>query len=494
MVRCGNATMTPAPPVTRKPPTTPTLQPNTTIETKEVKEREPTTLPPSTDIDEDKPSITEDKGSPTDENGNNIFTGDEQAIGKNNFGLSDNPLSQENPNEPDAHGGNGGIQRPTVPPNLPFANIETPDDTVTPFDNKILNEDSAENQNDPDKPELNHRLDSMKERENKNKDFVPITPLPSSETGITDAPSYPFPSKNGKDDSDNTLNNDMDRDWDDNVVHVSLDKTPLPKEYYPVNDIMEQTAEKSTTTSQATPELAIKTSLDNRDNTAKGNDTDQIGSVHNPSMDVIPSNEFEDKQYENNGIVSKPDPEHKNNQDDTDSRTRNNSTTAVDIVTPTELNDRTNIPRNGHEDEHNKPSEYRPIYPSVHTVDDEIIYPYPVDQETSTHFSIYDYEDYEDEYQHDTNLNSSDNAQVPIFTNDVSGESDTNKDVVLNPENGKDSHDMTKIDSVDEVKHKGNVNEYPADLNVPGLTGGNFTFNSTTSHNTTGSVDKTSFI
>ena len=487
LVRCGNATMTPAPPVTRKPPATPTLQPNTSTEIKDAKEREPTTLPPSTDADEDKPSIAYDKGSPTVENDNNIFTGDEQVIGKSNYGFSDSPYPQETLDKPVKHGGNDGVLRPTVPPNLPFANIERPNDRVTPFDSDILNEKSDENQHDPDKPERNHHLDAIEEIENKNENFVPITPSPSSETGFTDAPLFPLPSKNGKGDTDNTLNNDMDRDQDDNV-HVSLDNIPLPKEYFPANDIMEDIIEHTTRTTQQTPVSVIETLLDNSKNNAERNDTDQTGSVNNPSMDVIHSTEFEEKHDENDDIMSKPHSEHKSSphEGDTDSRNENNSTTIVDIVSPTEFNDRTNIPRSDHEDVHHESSGNHPIYPPVHAINDQISYPYPVDEETSTHFSIDYYEDYEDGHQQVTDLKSSNNDQVPIFINNVSEESDTSNDVVSDPETGNDFHDMTKIHSVHEVKNKVNSNGHPVDLNVHGVTGGNFTFNSTTSENTTG--------
>ena len=487
LVRCGNATMTPAPPVTRRPPTTPTLQPNTTTETKDAKEREPTTLPPSTDADEDKPSIADDKGCPTDKNDNNIFTGDEKVIGRNNYGFSDSPYPQETLNKPVKHGGNGGVLRPTVPPNLPFANIERQDDTVTPFDSDILNEKSDESQHDPEKPERNHNLDAIEEIEDKNENFIPITPLPSTETGFTDAPSFSLPSKNGKDDTGNTLNNDMDRDQDENV-HVSLDNIPLPKEYFPANDIKEEITKQTTTTTQETPVSVTETLLDNRKNNAERNDTDQAGSVNNPSMDVIHSTEFEEKHDENDDIMSKPHPQHRNSphEGDTDSRNGNNSTTTVDIVTPTEFNNRINIPRSDHEDVHHESSGNHPIYPPVHAINDQISYPYPVDEETSTHFSIDDYDDYEDGHQQVTDLNSSDNDQVPIFINNVSEESGTSNDVVSDSETGNDFHDMTKIHSVHEVKNKVNSNGHPVDLNVPGVTGGNFTFNSTTSENTTG--------
>ena len=95
------------------------------------------------------------------------------------------------------------------------------------------------------------------------KTLFQITSSPSTETGFTDAPSFPLPSKNGKDDTDNTLNNDMDRDQDDNL-HVSLDNIPLPKGYFPANDIMEEVTGQATTTTQETPVSVIETLLDNR--------------------------------------------------------------------------------------------------------------------------------------------------------------------------------------------------------------------------------------
>ena len=155
-------------------------------------------------------------------------------------------------------------------------------------------------------------------------------------------------------------------------------------------------------------------------------------------------------------------------------------------VTPNKFNDRTNIPRSDHEDVHHESSGNHPIYPPVHAINDQINYPYPVDEETSTHFSIDDYEDYEDGHQQVTDLKSSNNDRVPIFINNVSKESDTSNDVVSDAETGNDFHDMTKIHSVHEVKNKVNSNGHPVDLNVPGVTGGNFTFNSTNSENTTG--------
>ena len=329
---------------------------------------------------------------------------------------------------------------------------------MTPFDSNILIEKSVEDQHDPDKPERNHHQDAIEEIENKNENFVPITPSPSTETGFTDTPSFPLPSKNGKDDTDNTLNNDIDRDQDDNV-HVSLDNIPLPKEYFPANDIMEEITEPTTTTTQETPIPVIETLLDNRNNNAERNDTDQTGSVNNPSMDVIHSTEFEEKHDENDDIISKPHSEYKNSphEGDTDSRNGNNSTTTVDIVTPIEFNDRTNIPRSDHEDVHHESSGNHPIYPPVHAINDQISYPYPVDEETSTHFSIDDYEYYEDGHQPVTDLNSSNTDQVPIFINNVSEESDTSNDVVSDPETGKDFHDMTKIHNVHEEKN--NVHE-----------------------------------
>ena len=470
--------MTPAPPVTRKPPTTPKLQPNTTIETKGTKERQPTTLPPSTDADEDKPSIADDKASLPDENDNTVFIGDEQVIGTKNYDFSDSPYPQETPNKPDKHRGNEGNLRPTIPPNLPFGNKERPDDIVTPFNSNILNEASDEDQHGPDKPKQNHHLDVTEDGESKNENFVPMTPSPSTETGFTETPSFPFPSKNSKDDTDNTLNNDVARDRDDNVGPVSLDETPLSADNYPANDIIdERIGERTTTTTQATPVSAIITLLDNGDNKVEGNHTDE-------TIDVTRSNKIEE---ENDDIISKPYPQHKNpNQGNTDSIDMNNSTTTIDIVTPTESDDGNNIPSSNYEDETNKPSGNHPINPPVHTVSNVISYPHPVDLETST-----DYEDYEDGHQYVKNLNLSDNAKVPIFINNVSDESDANNDVVTDPETGKDFHDMTNINSVHDAKNKVNSNGHPADLNVPGVTGGNFTFNSTTSHNTTGKGNKT---
>ena len=416
---------------------------------------------------------------------------DDKNLGDRDYDFNDDHNSQEMPLVPWEQ---GGAQQPTVPPNLPFGSIGRPDNSVTPSDS-VIQDTRNDNQNDPNKSDNNQNYGIAKEgKENSDS----RTPEPPTKTGLTDQPSFHFPSRNDETGPHNTVGNNkaMDEnrnvDQTDNVIPTPPNERPIKEEYQPANDIVDQIREEmttTTTTTRSTPIRAVdNNSMDNiNDEPGKTHENKRPNTVHYPPIDSGRSGDFPD--YSNDGDATpKPLPKNEDSINMDKSSLRSNDNSQINDR-PHETNNTATIPHGDHSGKSETPPQNQPRYPEVHTINDEINnpYPYPVDKETSTHFTI---EDYEDDYEGIEHIGISDNIETQVFIGKEDKESDKNTNVISDysdQDTVKDFRDVTKIHRAHNVENEVHSNKHPVDVNVPGVTGGNFTFNYTnTSHNTTG--------
>ena len=478
LIRCGNETLTPAPPVTRKPSPPPTEEPTTTTGSTTT-ETEPTTLPPSGKEGNEKPEISDDEDSRSDETNNNIPR--EDMVENKDADNHETSRNEDTLNERLAAANTGGSSmRPTVPPNLSFEDIGRPENKVT---SSVSEEANNEDQNDPNKQTNTPDFNPDGGRTDKDDSDLNLIPSDAESEG-TYPPPFPFSPSEAKDanQSPNEIQNGetVHSDSPNSKISQLEDTTTSSIQYYPANDLAEEMS--STTTTTTTAPTITTTTISPKDIVRDLHNIEQetLGTSKEPSLDVKPPKDFERTYNQERESISNKDFHHQdtNTFKDSDANTSQNITEPVDTDRESKQTQNTEYQYDLTEETITKP-----VYPPFDTHGDTIGTRTPDNREPIVPLP----DEYEDEYNYIEDLEPEDNDQIPIDTIDRQ-ELDPRNDIIQGRETGQNFHDITEINSIHDVSKDADSKGHPVDLNIPRGTGGNFTFNST-AKNTTGNCN-----